>query len=448
MEMSGISTSLGATTMSTLGVNAEVEKSQPNDEMARTKRHDHDHYKASRGRALSAFRQELKISLKAEFHAKLSASQHNYASQQGPVAADDVATEALGVAKQVVAQSPTSAVASLAAFRAKVQQSMNVVQAVVADPVEMADVDDAVAKVDAGLVKLEDEAANTRESSSTVLDVDLRSKQQSRIKIRTQEGDIVKLSLRRVDKMSASDVSETDGETSTSKTEIEVSSKSRMMLKVDGDLNESELGAIQNVFAQAEQIADEFFGGDIVAAFNMAQGFEFDSEQLSKVNMRFRMREVSRVAYSETRTTSAPVIEAAPKPQALPEPSAIAAPTAVSSTLPAAEPVASEAPVAIAAAPAEQAPSAAESQPVDTLALSSFFEAIGSFLRSVSEGFTIESGGASFKYQYSESFKLSLLQSVINTTAPDDASDAAANASTIIDQMNTAQLTVRQAAES
>jgi len=217
------------------------------------------------------------------------------------------------------------------------------------------------------------------------------------------------------------------------------------MLKVDGDLNESELAAIQNVFAKAEQIADEFFGGDIGAAFNMVQGFEFDSEQLAKVNMRFRMREVSRISYSETRTTAGPAVEAISEPQSAPEASAIAAPAAASSTVPAAEPVAVALPVDAPAAPKPLPPVA---EPVDTAALSRFFESVGTFLRSVSEGFSIESGGASFKYQYSESFKLSLLQSVINTTAPDDSPDAAANANAVIEQMSAAQLAVRAEADS
>jgi hypothetical protein len=448
METSGISTSLGATSYSSTVIKADIESSQKSSETMKLKEHNEAHYRASRGRALSAFRQEMKVSLKAEFHAKFSITQKSYAGVQGPAEPDDVAAETLGVAKQVVAQSPTNAVASLMALRARVQQSVNTVQAAVADPAELKDVDEAVAKVDAGLVKLEDEAANTRESSTTVLDVDMRRKQQSKIRIRTQEGDVVKLSLRRVDKLSASDVSETNGETSTSRTEVEVSSKSRMMLKVDGDLNEAELAAIQNVFAQAEQIADEFFGGDIGAAFNMVQGFEFDSEQLSKVNMRFKMREVSRVAYSETRTTTGPAVEAPRAPQPESAPSAIVAPSAPvarTSSAPAAEPVAVALPVE---EPVTQEPLAPEAETVDTAALSRFFESVGTFLRSVSEGFSVENGGASFKYQYSESFKLSLLQSVINVAAPDQSSDAATNANTVIERINAAQLTANAQADS
>ncbi len=443
MEISGISTSLDSTSRSSSVLNAGFESTQKNGEVLKQRQHHDHHYRASRGRALSAFRQELRVSLKAEFHARFSASQQGYAGNQGNVRPVEVADEAVGVARQVVARSPGNAVASLMALRARVQQSASAVQAAVSDPRELADVDDAVARVDDGLVKLEDEAANTRESSTTVLDVDLRRKQQSRIKIRTQEGDIVKLSLKRVDRMSATDTASTDGINSESRTEVEVSSRSRMMLKVDGDLNESELAAIQNVFAQAEQIADEFFGGDIGAAFNMVQGFEFDSEQLARVNMRFKMREVSRVAYSETRTIAAPTVEPSPVSQSTPEPVVMASPSAIPAATPAVEPSAVETPVAT----TDPKPQAPQAESVDTAALSQFFETIGTFLRSVSEGFTIENGGASFKYQYSESFKLSLLQSVINTAAPDDSSDAATNANTVIERMSAAQLTANANAD-
>ena len=89
-----------------------------------------------------------------------------------------------------------------------------------------------------------------------------------------------------------------------------------MVMKVRGDLNEAEMGAIQGVLGQAQEMADAFFGGDIGAAFSAAGGFTFDNEQLANVNMRFRMRQVSNISYTQTVGPTAlpqnPAPEAAP----------------------------------------------------------------------------------------------------------------------------------------
>ncbi|MCP4302755.1 MAG: hypothetical protein GY783_19405 [Gammaproteobacteria bacterium] len=376
------------------------------------------------------------MSLKAHFHAKFAAAQQNYAAVQAPATSDDVAEEALGTAKQLVAESPTTAAKSLISFRAKVYETASYVRETVGAPDEVEDVDNAVAKVDDGLNTLEDEVASNRESSASVLAVDARTRQRSTIRIRTQEGDVVKLSLKRMDSLSATDVAAANGEMSATSTEVEVSSRSRMMLRVEGDLNESEFAAIQNVFAQAEQMADEFFGGDMGAAFNLAAGFEFDTEQLARVNMRFRMRQMTSVSYAES-ARSTP-LESVSSP-------AVSAPDSTATPVIEAEPVSdtSETSAAPVTAPAELETTAKpvdtevpENSPTDTSALASFFDALSAFLRSVGEGFSEEQGGGSFTYHYSESFKLSLLKAVIHTVAPEESDEASANASTLIDEVS------------
>jgi hypothetical protein len=162
---------------------------------------------------------------------------------------------------------------------------------------------------------------------------------------------------------------------------------------------------------QAEKIANEFFGGDLAAAFDLAQGFEFDAEQLARVKMRFRFTETTRVSYTES-------VQTAP-------PAAIIQPAVDSAR------IAPVAPVQAVAETDEAAP-----QPVaapDTSDLSGLFETLSTFLRSIGEGFAAESGTVSFKMHYSESFKLELLKAVMHTTAPDDSADEAAAVATVID---------------
>ena len=441
MDIPGISTSVSANSFassSTAGTDFHRSKRV---EGTREPRHDHEnghHGKSRKGLALGVFKQELHIALKAHFHAKFTVMQQGYARQQEPVTSDDVAEEALGAAKQLVAEEPTKAAKSLISFRAKVEETASYVRETVGDYDDVAEVDDAVAKVDQGLSKLEGEVAANRESSASVLSVDTRSKQRSTIQIRTQEGDIVRLSLRRIDSTSASDVAYSNNEISLTATEVAVSSRSRMMLKVEGDLNESEMAAIQNVFAQAESIADEFFSGDVSAAFNIAQGFEFDTGQLARVNIGFRMSQVSNVSYAEASRPAAfaatlePAVEQVPSVPVTP---ATAAHEPVTTSTTAAAPVVVEQPVTFDGENVAEAIASAES--VETAApiadaLSIFFEQLTAFIRTVGEGFA----AGSYSYHYSESFKFNLLKAVMHTIAPSDAGNAAENAETVIDQIS------------
>lgn len=412
--------------------------------------HDSDHRHrppsdAPPDRALGIFRQELRSSVQSHFRARVSIVQSGYSTVQGEPTSDDVATETLGVAQQLVAESPTRSGHALITFRSAVHETASYVREIVNSQDDTAAVDDAVAQIDDGLDSLETEVATNRESTATVLNVDSESKQRSVIRIRTQEGDVVKLSLRRYDRISASDNAVSNGAESSSSTEVEVSSRSRMMLKVEGDLNENELAAIQNVFSQAEEIANQFFGGDISAAFDLATGFEFDSEQLARVRLGFRNFQSSNVTYSESTTSLAPA-------------SATAATAATASTVqPAAvEPVAVEisapqspaqpAPVRpVSTAPAvtvepvdnavETAPESSPASAIDTSVFSDFFSLISDFLRSIGDGFEANgaSSSSSIRFHYSESFKLEILGAVINATAPEPLEDVASAASLVID---------------
>lgn len=414
MGISSVINTLNSNNVLLASASVETKRSDKADSRGEVRHeHSHGHKRHGRGKALGIFRQEMRASIKLHFYARFTSTNTAYAKSQDSAAPGDIADEALGAAKQVVAESPSTAAKSLISFRARVHESASIARQTVGSQVDTKDLDATVAKVDQGLTELEARVANEKVSSASVLEVNTRTKQRSTIKIRTQEGDVVKLMLRRVDKMSASDIAQSSGNNFSSLTEVEVSSRSRMILKVDGDLNEAEFAAIQDVFMQAEKIANEFFGGDLAAAFDLAQGFEFDTEQLARVKMRFRFTEMTRVSYTES-------VQTAP-------PSATIEPAVDSARIGSAAPV---------QAVAETETDEAAPQPVatpDMSDLSGLFETLSTFLRSIGEGFTAESGTVSFKMHYSESFKLELLKAVMHTTAPDDSADEAAAVATVID---------------
>lgn len=382
------------------------------------------------GNGIQVFRQELRMSLRAQFHTELKLNQGAYSTNQARPTSDDVADEALAVAKNVVAQSPTTAETSLTKFRASVEQSVKVASKTVATSEDAAEIGKSVDKIDSGIAKIEESVAKTKEASSSVLEVNSRTKNRSTIKIRTQEGDVVKLSLKKVDSMSASNTESVNGDSSTSETVLKLSSRSQMMVKVRGDLSEAELGAIEGILGHAQEIADAFFGGDMRSAFESVSGFEFDSDQIARVNMRFRMQSYTQVSYAQS-STLAPAMS---KPVSEPAMTADTPAPAIAAETPA--PAVAAEPDVPAVAENPSAESSAPANPVVAIdALQGFFEMVGSFLRGVSEGFEGVSGSATLRYHHSESFKLSLLQSVINTLAPDESENAAANAVEALEQI-------------
>lgn len=376
-------------------------------------------HEISQGAALHAFRAELRSSLIAKFNAVFGAAQPDYSAGAESLGADEVADEAVAVAKSIAARSPQRTPESMIRFRSSVEESVQIASRTVQTPADQADLDQAVARIDSGVAELEADAAATRESSASVLNVDTSTQQKSMIKIRTQEGDLVRLSLRQASEMSASSAELAEGDSFAQSLQIDYSSSSRLAVMVRGDLNEAEMGAIESVLAQAQEMADAFFGGDIGAAFASASSFEFDTEQLARVKMRFKMQQESEVSYAQ-----ASRIEVAPAEVEAAEPAEVSEPLA-------AEVQEQEVQAAEVAAEPEVAP-----EPVPDDAMQGFFEMVGNFLRSVSEGFT---DGGGIRYQYTESFKLSLLQSVINTAAPSEAESAKDGAIALIDHMGDAQ---------
>ncbi len=422
------------------------------------------------GRALEIFRQELNYALYAKLGLKLAAERPVYDAVKTALTAGDIATDTLGTASRVVAENPDVSSRALIRFRQSVQAAAAYTRETVGGDDDIDGLEDALGKLDGGLDELDEETSRNVRSEASVLSVDTRLRQRSTIRIRTQEGDVVRLDLRRAERLSAEDVAVADERGLATRTEVSLSSRSRFTLSVRGDLSEAEFAAIRGVFVQAEAVADEFFGGDLSAAFALASNLEIDTEQLARVNLRFRSQEVSSVAFArigDTRTDAEPPsapIAARLRPVAPP-----GTPPGVNPVLDDPRPAApaSDSPSgARTASPAAAAPAAnsadtdtpvaartvdtagavddgpvvdAAAGPVD-LAFSDlpflrFFEMLAEFLSSVAKGFERQANEAStsLRYHYSESFKLQILKSVIEVAAPEDSLGAARFAGTLID---------------
>ena len=374
--------------------------------------------------ALDILRAEIRQLLATTFRISFTARVPAYADS-GPATPADVAGDALNAATSAAQRSPLEASRTLVDLRQKVEEKAEAVREIVAGENDD-DVEKVMSCVSCGLDDMDDEVARNVESSATVLSAESSLKQRSTIRIRTQEGDIVRFDLRYMEKMSAEDVSISNSEMSFTSTQVEFSSRSRMMLRVNGDLNEAEFAAIQNVFAQAEAIADEFFNGDLAAAFDMAAGVEFDSEQLARVNMRFREKLQSQVSFAAIGPVlSQPVANPAPQIEAAP----VAEPAVIPVATPATKPETAVQPVEDTSGD----PAATVVAGLEDSALDGFLDLLSKFLNATNVGFEPEAGVTSFRYYYSQSFNLKILQSILEFKAPEETADTAKTASSVID---------------
>lgn len=424
MEISGTGLASLTGQHSSASLSSLKVKSQPLEQHKAHHHERHHHHGRSHGRALSALRVEIRQALSLKFQLDLMSAPASFGQNTGDLSSADVAAQTLGAAGQIASRSPLEASDQLADLRETVNNAAKDVRNSLHDD-NHDDVDTTVDRVSEGLDNLEEDAARNTVSTASVLSAETTLKQRSSIRIRTQEGDIVRFDLRRIESMSLQDVAFSDGDTSFSSTEIEFSSQSRMVLRVKGDLNEAEQAAIQNVFAQAEAIADEFFNGDLGAAFNMASGLEYDVEQLSKVNMRFRERQVSSTSFAAIGASTP-----APAPSPTPEPTTDVGSPAPDLPAPMDRSTVESPTVVDGEAPLAAAPDATV-QLED--AIGDFMNMLSSFLQSVNDGFELESG--SFRYFLSESFKLEILKSVFQVGATEDSGEAASTAVAVIDSV-------------
>ncbi len=415
-------------------------------------------------RALDALRAELRGALQARFSTGYGAPASAFSAFAPEAGVDTVGDETLAAARQVADSAPGRAETFLVAFRATVARAFEAVRQNFAGRTDVGDIDAVEQVVNRGIQGLTRDAAGQTESATRVLEVDSKVREASTIRIRTQEGDTVKIRLRNVEQFSATDTSRTGPDGTATSTRVDASQSRRVSFTVEGDINSDERAAIEDVLAQASDIADEFFGGDIAAAFENAADFEFDSEQLQRVNLRFRVQEERNVRFTEEVVKSPPerLDDRAPGPVKIPVPPfadlgpIINRPAPVGPAIPfvpakpesadiqpiKAEPVADD--VAEAAPVVEAAPEpVAEKQPVNTDALNGFFAFVSNFLSETTTAFEV--AGESSRFFFSESFKLTLLRETFVATAPESQETAAETAAGVVDKLLEVDAQVAQA---
>jgi len=118
------------------------------------------------------------------------------------------------------------------------------------------------------------------------------------VEIYTQDGDKVTINAFREEKFSASQAYASDGNNSLSTFSQSSSSFSSIQYQVDGDLDDDERAAIEDLLSQVKGVAADFYNGNVEDAFNKAMDIGFDSDELAKFSVNMNQIESQQVAVS------------------------------------------------------------------------------------------------------------------------------------------------------
>lgn len=130
--------------------------------------------------------------------------------------------------------------------------------------------------------------------------------ERTEIRIETQEGDVVRVRIGSNSEASLEALAASDG----GGTSLSLSSTSNLAIRIEGDLNESELAAITDLLSNAESIVDDFFAGDTLSAFATVGQLGFDSQELASFSLRAAVRE--QFSFSGVAAPALPPVEEPP----------------------------------------------------------------------------------------------------------------------------------------
>jgi hypothetical protein len=237
-----------------------------------------------------------------------------------------------------------------------------------------------------------------RASDDSTATLRYRRSERTALYIQTQEGDVVRLRIKVRDSATASGSGGNGGDKPVAELSVNARSSVKISFHVDGNLNADELAAIQDVVEQVGTLADEFFAGDVPAAFAAAQDLNIDGSQLAKVGLRLSQHQS--VTYRGP-ALAPPAAAEQPAPAALPAP-------------------AETTPVAADPAPPVVDPAPASSAPAPTSVAGSVLGTIGDFLHQLlaALGAPAESTDGATQVSLSLSLKLRLFAvAVVNVAA-------------------------------
>ena len=143
--------------------------------------------------------------------------------------------------------------------------------------------------LDEGFDSLESVLFDTNEQVTSALEASssqsYRREDFSTMKVTTQEGDVVSINLYALNRSEASDSFSVSDDGMTYSRYQSTSQAFAFDFSVEGDLNDDELAAIQEMMQSAGEVSDLFFSGDVSGALQKGFDMGFDASQLANFSM-------------------------------------------------------------------------------------------------------------------------------------------------------------------
>jgi len=113
-----------------------------------------------------------------------------------------------------------------------------------------------------------------------------RNSEDMSVKVRTQDGDEVTISFSRSQSYDATYGAGADNQgNSVAWMDVSRSESTQYQFSVQGELDEGEIDALQQMVRDIAGVADEFFNGDVQKAFDQSAGIRFDASELSSMEL-------------------------------------------------------------------------------------------------------------------------------------------------------------------
>ncbi|MAA70461.1 MAG: hypothetical protein CL679_01910 [Bermanella sp.] len=113
----------------------------------------------------------------------------------------------------------------------------------------------------------------------------------------TQEGDVVKIKVMSNYESYQEALSASGNGKELYASYSEQNNSSGFNLLVKGDLNDDEMAAIESLMSQVNDLADEFYTGDLGTAFDMAMNLTSDADQIAQFSLDLKQSQVSAYEY-------------------------------------------------------------------------------------------------------------------------------------------------------
>ena len=130
-----------------------------------------------------------------------------------------------------------------------------------------------------------------------------RSQASFQFELTTQEGDRIQISAQELFQRREQFSAVQSNGVSASRFSSDTTTASAFSIQVNGDLNEDERAALDDLLQQVADLSDSFFEGDIASAFNQALSLEFDSSQIAQFSVDLKSSSVSVIEQTDVRAS-------------------------------------------------------------------------------------------------------------------------------------------------